>query len=299
MTANAAVGRDAQYLQTFPEAPLLRQEDLARWSGLKLGYFVAANRTRGHRWAEYPSVGLITQGAARWSVRCGLTVTETHVSAGTAGLFGTDFEFDRSAWTCRDARRVIVETDHSDYQRFDLEDELLKRPLRHRFAVPDPDVAALLAAMVSEIAAGCPHGKLYGESLSLGLLRHLHNVHGEPRSDSAKHPSRRLTTAQVARLREFIRDNVAAELSLVDLAKVAGVSTAHFASMFRDTLGVTPHRYVLGERIGAARRLLAMTQTSLIEVALATGFSSQSHFTTAFARDTGVTPGVYRQRVRE
>lgn len=70
-----------------------------------------------------------------------------------------------------------------------------------------------------------------------------------------------LTNAQVARTRDFIRDNVAADLSLTVLARIAGVSPPHFATAFRGSLGVAPHRYVLGERIAAARRLLVLATT--------------------------------------
>jgi AraC-like DNA-binding protein len=63
--------------------------------------------------------------------------------------------------------------------------------------------------------------------------------------------------------------------------------------------GTTPHRYVLRARIERAQELLRMTGLSVAEIAAAVGFAGQSHFCTAFSRETGVTPTRYRRHCRE
>jgi AraC-like DNA-binding protein len=62
--------------------------------------------------------------------------------------------------------------------------------------------------------------------------------------------------------------------------------------------GSTPHRYVLRARIERASELLRMTSLSIAEISDAVGFAGQSHFCTAFGRETGVTPTQYRRRCR-
>ncbi len=78
------------------------------------------------------------------------------------------------------------------------------------------------------------------------------------------------------------------------MAALVDLSPFHFARLFKATRGVTPYRFVLERRIAAARRLLG-SDAGLAEIAYATGFASQSHFTTIFRREIGVTPGAARR----
>lgn len=84
-------------------------------------------------------------------------------------------------------------------------------------------------------------------------------------------------------------------LALDDLAGAAGLSTFHFARMFKASTGRTPQGFVLHRRIDRARALLAEGRLGLAEIALACGFSGQSHFTARFRAVTGLTPGQYRR----
>ena len=78
---------------------------------------------------------------------------------------------------------------------------------------------------------------------------------------------------------------------------MAGLSRYHFLRAFRRETGVTPHAYLTGRRIAAAKALLAGDQP-LSEVALACGFYDQSHFSRSFKGCTGLTPGQYRRGSR-
>ena len=69
------------------------------------------------------------------------------------------------------------------------------------------------------------------------------------------------------------------------------MSVFHFAKRFRETVGVSPHAYVLHRRVRRAGQMLRRDRSSLAEIAAACGFASQAHFTTAFRRDVGITPG--------
>src|SRR3546814_9243648 len=82
------------------------------------------------------------------------------------------------------------------------------------------------------------------------------------------------------------------DLTLDRLAGAAGLSRFYFLRAFRSEIGVTPHAYLTGRRIAAAKRLLDGEQ-ALSEVALACGFYDQIHFTRAFNVATCVTPGQY------
>ncbi|MBB5666436.1 AraC family transcriptional regulator [Rhizobium leguminosarum] len=96
------------------------------------------------------------------------------------------------------------------------------------------------------------------------------------------------------RTADYIDANLDQALTLDRLAREAGLSTFHFAKMFRVSFGMPPHRYVAARRIEQAERLLRNRENSLAAVASACGFGSQSHFSKAFKATTGVPPGEWR-----
>ena len=96
------------------------------------------------------------------------------------------------------------------------------------------------------------------------------------------------------RVREYIEAHFEEDLSIQALATVAGLSSQHFAVLFRESTGFTPHQYVNHRRIAYAQQLLGDKTVSLIDVSLQCGFSSQSQFITTFRKLTGLTPGRFR-----
>ena len=99
----------------------------------------------------------------------------------------------------------------------------------------------------------------------------------------------------IARVVDYIEAGIDRDLRLTSLARVAAMSVYHFARCFKDTVGMSPHAYVLSRRVIRAREMLSRGECSLAHVALSCGFSSQAHFTTVFHRSLGMTPGEYRR----
>lgn len=127
--------------------------------------------------------------------------------------------------------------------------------------------------------------------LAEALLRRL-SAHGErdARAYFGEMPSHR-----IARVIDYIEAGIDQDLRLPALADVAAMSMYDFARRFKKTVGVSPHAYVLSRRIAWARAMLTARESNLAHVALACGFSSQSHLTTVFRHSLGVTPGAYRR----
>jgi len=96
----------------------------------------------------------------------------------------------------------------------------------------------------------------------------------------------------------YIHDNLAGDLTAANLAARADVSLAHFSRIFRDAMGVPPHRYVLAARLDLARKLLTQSTLPIARVAGECGFSSQSHLTASFRSAHSATPAQYRAHVR-
>lgn len=95
----------------------------------------------------------------------------------------------------------------------------------------------------------------------------------------------------------YVRANLNREITLSNLAKTAAMSESKFARSFKASTGITPYQYALKERLEAAKGMLRHKgNMSLTEIADATGFSSQSHFSTVFKKSTNITPLKYRRQ---
>ena len=83
-------------------------------------------------------------------------------------------------------------------------------------------------------------------------------------------------------------------LDVDDMARVAGLSRAHFSRAFRAAFGEPPHAYLLTRRLERAAALLRTTDRSVADVCLSVGLQSIGSFTTSFTRTYGVSPTAYR-----
>lgn len=103
---------------------------------------------------------------------------------------------------------------------------------------------------------------------------------------------------ELSRVIEFLEGHFVDEVTVDRLAEIAGISVANLNRRFRQLLRLSPMEYVLSLRIQEAQRLLSTGDSAIGEVALATGFYDQSHFTKRFRKITGMTPMAYRKRFR-
>lgn len=86
----------------------------------------------------------------------------------------------------------------------------------------------------------------------------------------------------INRIDRHIDAHIDKPIMLADLAEIAMLSEAHFAREFKTTLSVSPGQYLIHRRIARAAHLLGSTDLSILQVSLAVGYSSQSHFCSTF-----------------
>jgi AraC family transcriptional regulator len=95
-------------------------------------------------------------------------------------------------------------------------------------------------------------------------------------------------------VRDYIETNLDDRLTLSDLAGVACLSPYHFSRSFKEAVGVGPQRYVMQRRLERAKTLVRRSSQPLAAIAQEVGFVDQSHLTSIFRREIGMTPGRYR-----
>jgi AraC family transcriptional regulator len=167
---------------------------------------------------------------------------------------------------------------------------LLDEPPRELGSLPpDPTVLALTSLMRDEVARGAPMGRLYAESLSVAMLSYA--FERLPLSRMSVRGS--LSDEQQRRLRKYILDRLGDDISLAELAQLVGRKPRQFSTLFRQSFGTTPHRYLVRARVEEGARLLSLGGADVADIALRVGFCSQSHFAEAFRRAYGVTPRRY------
>lgn len=107
--------------------------------------------------------------------------------------------------------------------------------------------------------------------------------------------ARGLTARQLQRVHAYVQEHLKHDLTLAVLAQQLGLSAYHFARLFRQTTGESPHQYVVRQRVERAQWLLRTTDTPLADIATESGFATQSHLTTVFNQRLGLTPRAYRR----
>ncbi len=159
-----------------------------------------------------------------------------------------------------------------------------------------PEIVALGQAFAALLRSPRRGGGLYAETLWTQIaVQLLWNFSSLPRQGEPW--VQRLSDARVRRVVDYLEASLAEEVALADLADLVGLSPNHFLSAFKKATGKTPHRYLTERRVAKACELLHNPQTPIANVALAVGFSSQSHLTTVFGRFVGTTPASYRAQV--
>ncbi|MEM9484988.1 MAG: AraC family transcriptional regulator [Cyanobacteria bacterium P01_F01_bin.116] len=167
--------------------------------------------------------------------------------------------------------------------------------LSPQFCIADSFIETIFRQFTQKMNAASSLDRLYVDSLSntlfVYLLRH-YAVHKK----EIPHYNSGLSKYQLHRVLDYIESNLGQEIKLADIAELLGMSQYYFCRLFRQSMGVSPYKYVIQQRIGLAKSLLRQPQTlSIAAIALDCGFSNQSALSKHFRTLTGTTPKAYRQ----
>ncbi len=179
---------------------------------------------------------------------------------------------------------VEKELDHRPTEQLSFQANLNDPPLRH-----------LITLLAAEAVQGGTLGRLYADHLAHAIAVRLLLI-GAVGKRKAYAAASGLPPYLMRRVVERMHD-FDSNLDLETLAAETGYSRSHFLRLFHASTGVPPHRYLLHLRLERAKELIRLPHRSLIEVAVACGFSSHGHMSRVFRQLLGVTPAEYRRKL--
>ncbi|MCM2397326.1 AraC family transcriptional regulator [Rhizobium sp. S95] len=159
----------------------------------------------------------------------------------------------------------------------------------------DDVVLGLAQALLPALDDPKQASQLFLDQIGLALLAHLTQAYG-----GLHFPVRRKGTLapwQEKRATEFLSAHVSASFSIADLAEACNLSRSYFIKAFKETFGKTPYRWLMDFRLSKAKEMLR-SDAPIADIAVACGFSDQSHFTRVFCESTGNPPGNWRRHNR-
>lgn len=249
-----------------------------------------------HVSCAHPVLTLLCEGQVQSHLRYGLREERNAIRGGDMMFYSGGKEVDYARWQAQQATFISVELSPERLHMLDPDDDrFANRPLSGEPRFTDEALATLVCSLWRERQAGGPQGRLFSDSLCLGLATHLYRRFGQLQTERTQ-AGTRLSSAQLRRIDDYIAEHLDQPIGLDDLAQEAGLSRFHFTRVFSNTIGHSPYQHVIRKRMARAYELLMSSQLSLADVALSTGFSSQAHFATLCRRVLGATPRSLREQ---
>ena len=155
----------------------------------------------------------------------------------------------------------------------------------------DPLLYQIAASVQGAVNLGAP--ELYAETVAQYLALHLLSMNSNWKPEGDRRQSGPLADRRLTRVLEYMERHYTEPLRLNQLAREAGISPFHFVRLFRERVGVTPHRHLTSLRMAKAEALLREEAGSIGEIAEACGYPNAAHFSTSFRKHFATSPGDY------
>jgi AraC family transcriptional regulator len=168
-----------------------------------------------------------------------------------------------------------------------------KIQLQSHWRVQDPLIQQMALALKTELELGDEDSKLYADSMAVALGTHLLRRYAV-QDPVIKEYQGGLPPYQLKLVIEYIQEHLEENLSLTQLANLIQITPHYFASLFKQSTGLSPYKYIIQCRLDKAKILLRDRDLSIAFICQEIGFKNQSHFTRVFRQYFQITPKVYR-----
>ncbi len=155
--------------------------------------------------------------------------------------------------------------------------------------IQDPLIQGILLTLKQELITEGINTHLFVDQLKATLVTHLLRKYGVHKVQIATYTDG-LSRYKLNKVLDYINAHLDCSLELEELAQQIDMSQFYFSRLFKQSLGITPHQYVIQQRVERAKQLLRKDELSLAEIALECGFANQGHLNRHFKRLTGTTP---------
>jgi AraC family transcriptional regulator len=159
----------------------------------------------------------------------------------------------------------------------------------HFATLQDPLIQGILLTLKQELICEGINSHLFVDQLKTTLAAHLLRSYGVQKVQIATYADG-LPRHKLNQILDYIEAHLDQNLDLEALAQQIDMSQFYFSRLFKRSLHITPHQYVIQQRVDRAKQLLRQGSMTLAEIALACGFANQAHLNRHFKRLTGATP---------
>ncbi|MGD1932799.1 MAG: helix-turn-helix domain-containing protein [Leptolyngbyaceae cyanobacterium] len=160
------------------------------------------------------------------------------------------------------------------------------------FTDADPLVHGIGLSLKAELESGNLGGRLYADTLCTMLFAHLLR-HYTTKAAIVSTQAGGLPCYRLRQITEYVDTHLGQDLTLTELAEIAQLTPNYLTRLFKQSTGLTPHQYVIQQRVERAKCLLLQGKLAISDIALEVGFAHQSHLNRHFKRWVGVTPKAF------
>jgi AraC family transcriptional regulator len=165
--------------------------------------------------------------------------------------------------------------------------------LKPTLSMPDPLVCQIVLALKTVLETDATNSCFYAESMATALAAHLLRNYSTRQHILPEYQDG-LPKYKLKQALEYINAHLSENVSLATLSDEVQISQFHFCRLFKQSTSMTPHAYLIQQRVERAKQLLKHKECTLLDIALACGFANPSHFAKHFHKHTGISPKQFR-----
>lgn len=282
--------QDCEVMQVLPSGALLSSQP-GQWSGVHLSYYHHPAHTIPAIASQHHLVLVHLEGPTQVEQWIETRYQKERFRAGSVLIVPADTPHHAN-WDAENCYLILSLEPTALLHAARAANDHQAADLVPCFIEADPLVHGIGLSLKAELESGNLGGRLYADTLCCTLFAHLFR-HYTTQETFLPTQAGGLPRYRLRQVIEYVDTYLGQDLTLADLAAIAQLSPNHFTRLFKQSTGLTPHQYLIQQRVERAKRLLIKGKLAIADVALAVGFTHQSHLNRHFKRWVGTTPKAF------